>query len=288
MRVSGPTDRLAALCQMDRHAFRRALTTLEAGGFCLVSATKGHGAVASILITTQYYLSHETVTSSVGGPPTSGQSVENQLEVLETSEESCQIPSVGAHFTSAPSRLSDQDLLGSGVSDPDPSSEISGRPRSYKDLNNYVPTLAVGSEESAPRSPGRQPDPDKVPDRAFAAADYLRACVLKEAPASAIARRRWTEAKSGVRLQWANGFRLLNQVDKREWDDIARTVKWLFEGQTAAARFVVQCPTSLREKWDRIAAVRRNQDTAKKFIKPTEPVRVFRRIEAPEPTETPE
>ena len=62
--------------------------------------------------------------------------------------------------------------------------------------------------------------------------------------------------RTGTRLSWADDFRKLHELDKRDWNEIARTVAWLFRGQTGEADFVVQSPKSLRAKWDRIQKAR--------------------------------
>lgn len=115
-----------------------------------------------------------------------------------------------------------------------------------------------GPEPKAKAKRSREPDADRIPPRAWAAADYLRSRVLDEDPRAAVSRRPWgPEHRSGLRLTWANTFRLMNEQDGREWDEIARTVSWLFK-QPPGPRFVVQSPDALRAKWDRIQAHRRN------------------------------
>lgn len=86
--------------------------------------------------------------------------------------------------------------------------------------------------------------------------------------------RTWdTESQTGLRLTWANEFRLMHarvlsairnetpdaSVDDA-WDVIAKTVHWLFHKQPAGGpRFEVESPTSLAKKWDRIQTARRRQ-----------------------------
>lgn len=129
------------------------------------------------------------------------------------------------------------------------------------------------------QEPGKKPrriDPDKIPARAWAAADYLRAQVLEQNAASFLGTKPWSAAKTGDRLRWANSFRLLHDrllkamrnadpaaTADASWDEVARTVHWLFKGQPASGpRFVVESPDSLRDKWDRITEMRRNRAAA--------------------------
>lgn len=45
------------------------------------------------------------------------------------------------------------------------------------------------------------------------------------------------------------------------WTEIARTVHWTFHGQQSEARFEVESPIALAEKWDRIQTARRRAKT---------------------------
>jgi hypothetical protein len=99
----------------------------------------------------------------------------------------------------------------------------------------------------------------KIPDRAWKAADYLRDLVLEEDPSAAVGRVPWGDTvQSGVRLGWADDIRLMVVRDKRTYEQIAETLRFLFREQTGGARFIVQSTESLRKKWDNIQAVRRN------------------------------
>lgn len=133
-----------------------------------------------------------------------------------------------------------------------------------------------------PRATGKRKrtDPANIPERAWRAADYLRAQVLGKNAAAVAGAKPWDagwvwegrEAKrvgdgsrNGLRLSWANSFRLfaglLKQAlanggkpstDDHTWDEIAKTVHWLFHGQPTGVNFVVESPDTLRDKWDRI------------------------------------
>lgn len=92
--------------------------------------------------------------------------------------------------------------------------------------------------------------------RSWQGADYFRSLLLREQPGNAIRKKPWG-GERGLRLKWAEGLNRIANLDGREWDDIAETIKWLFEKQASGThRFVVHSPDSLREKWDRIAAFR--------------------------------
>jgi len=124
-------------------------------------------------------------------------------------------------------------------------------------------------------------DPDKVSERAWQGADYMRSLLLAEAPESLFAVAQWG-GRSGRRLAWAASLQKLHDHLARAanvlpmdasavgglWDEIARTVFWLYNrdpakpGQGDTSRFVVESPDSLAAKWDKIQAVRRNQQAA--------------------------
>jgi hypothetical protein len=111
-----------------------------------------------------------------------------------------------------------------------------------------------------------------VPDRAWKAADYLRGLVLAEDPKAAIGRSPWgDDVQIGVRLGWANTFRLMVERDGRTYEQLADVMRYVFDGQPPGAKFVVQSADALREKFDRIQAVRRNRVEAKSAEKPRQP-----------------
>jgi hypothetical protein len=101
---------------------------------------------------------------------------------------------------------------------------------------------------------------DKIPDRAWGAADKLRDLVLADDPKAAIGRRAWGPGvREGARLEWADEFRLMVERDKHTFEEIWDVMKWLFAGSTLARGYVVQSPDSLRKKWDGIQKNRRNE-----------------------------
>ena len=185
-------------------------------------------------------------------------------------------------------RARDQDLQRSDLPDPDLRSEI--RSPTSRDLtsNTVTASESSASERAKPRT--RRIDPAKIPERAWAAADYLRSRVLIENPAAMVGTRpweyghRWTAgagehigdgSRTGLRLSWADKFRLFHAAlvkalrnadpkatDEVAWEQIARTVHWLFHKQPAEPRFIVECPDSLRDKWDNIQKNIANQRRA--------------------------
>ena len=109
----------------------------------------------------------------------------------------------------------------------------------------------------------------KIPDRAWKAADYLREQVLAEDPAALVHREPWgSEVRSGWRLKWADEIRLMVTRDGRTYEQIADVLRWVFHEQSGDAKFIVQSADALREKFDRIQAVRRNHRPDKPQSRP--------------------
>ncbi|HET9063749.1 MAG TPA: hypothetical protein VFO62_10710 [Candidatus Binatia bacterium] len=93
----------------------------------------------------------------------------------------------------------------------------------------------------------------EIPSDAWVAADTLRTLVLKAQPTNAIRKAPWgPEQRKGRRKAWANEFRLLLSRDGRTTRELGEVLRFLFNGQTGDAQFVVLSPATLREKWDRI------------------------------------
>lgn len=111
---------------------------------------------------------------------------------------------------------------------------------------------------------------ERIPDRAWRAADYLRELVLDDDPSAVVSRQPWGDhVRSGVRLGWADEIRLMVERDKRTYEQIAEVLRYLFKEQTGDAKFIVQSADALRDKWDRIQAVRRNtkpEKTAQRIL----------------------
>lgn len=153
---------------------------------------------------------------------------------------------------------------------------------------NSTPPPTTGDHEAP--SKRKRIDPAKIPERAWAAADYLRSRVLLENPTAVAGTKAWeygyqwtsgageragAGSQTGLRLSWADKFRLFHAVllkalrnadpktaPEVAWEQIARAVYWLFHKQPAEPRFIVECPDSLRDKWDHIQRNMANQKRA--------------------------
>jgi hypothetical protein len=149
------------------------------------------------------------------------------------------------------------------VPDPVPASA----PPTAKENTHGPVALAPGSGESEGlgvlKAKIKRTVADKaalVPARAWKAADYLRGQILAEDPKAAVSRQPWgDDVQHGIRLGWANEIRIMVERDKRTYEEIAEVLRFVFHEQSSGHKFVVQSPGSLKDKWDRIQAVRRNQ-----------------------------
>lgn len=145
------------------------------------------------------------------------------------------------------------------------------------------------SAEDPPSKPAKtRIDASKIPERAWAAADYLRHQVLESNRAAVVGTKSWDTgwawpggvktrtgdgSRSGLRLSWANELRLFHVVvlkamknadpttdDNAAWMELAGAMRWVFHDQPAGGpRFVIESPASLRAKWDNLQANRRNR-----------------------------
>ena len=109
-------------------------------------------------------------------------------------------------------------------------------------------------QEAESRKETKTKSKAKPSDCSLVAADYLRKRILEDQPSNVLSKKPWNEG-SATRLAWGRVFDTINKIDGRNFDDIAIVVAWLFDEQNA---FVVQSPTSLRGKWDRIDKQRNN------------------------------
>lgn len=280
-RVVTSSSELERYFGMARGKIRRVLDALEAAGFCRVWTAKGRGGITSIAL-----LDPRPFEMQLSLPisPIIQSDVQDAEMVCESLADHGDRGHLIDHLDSdekaqmiGGGRARDQDLQRS-PSDPPLRSDL--RSSSSRDLTSKeiqispLEKMAAWLETSEGDPPAKavrkRIDADAIPDRAFAAADYLRGRVLNENKAAFVGRRPW-DGKAGLRLDWANGFRVLHRHvveamknadaavgDAEAWAEIAKTVKWIFTGQSTKARFIVESPDAVREKWDRIQAVRRN------------------------------
>jgi hypothetical protein len=272
-------DDMVMVCRMPRASLWRVLAALESAGFCTKQASSGRAGETVLLITQPGTLEHSTVIDE-SSPPESvvermtwNESAKRSRS--ESTDENCcgsaspprfpgtfkstdleRFQTIGPEIRPGASRASDLDLQRSSGS---------GSPLRSPDSQDLT-----RSEIKKVPPKKRRTDPLKVPPRAWAGADYLRTRVLEVNAAAFVGTKPW-EGDTGLRLTWANSFRLLGDqtlkamknagpaTEADAWEAIARTVQWLFDGQGPSHRFVVESPDSLREKWDAIQAVRRNK-----------------------------
>lgn len=132
-------------------------------------------------------------------------------------------------------------------------------------------------------------DAARVPERAFKAADWMRAYVIARYPSAYIARQPWGSTATGDRLVWARELAVIAEPrpigrDGRTWTEVWKAIKWLFEEQTGEYPIIVQSPTAMREKWGKIQAAMRRKRLPER--KPAQPVvrRTFTRWDEGWPT----
>lgn len=119
---------------------------------------------------------------------------------------------------------------------------------------------------------------DRIPARAWAAADYIRDQILAQDPKNIVVSQPWgPTVTTGWRFKWANEIRLMVTNDKRGftvddyYTEVAKSLAWVFKGQTNDERYriVVESASALRQKWDQIQRLRR-RDTAP-IVRPARP-----------------
>lgn len=294
-RLEVRADDLAHFHRISRAKLRRALEALEESGFCRVWGQRGRGGLTQIvlsdgrpfgIVAPPVLLQAGTILESSEPESRDG----HQTERIDHYRSNPDIIPEGGRPAINPDHLAisqvaettdlpDLDLLRSSE-DPDLRSDLRS-PTSRDQSNTTVDEhsgVAIWAEE-IPEPTHGEPTPriavDKIPDRAFAAADYLRAAVLTENQAAVVGSVPWDQdAKSGRRLSWADSFRRLHTrvlkamrnetrstTDSEAWKEIARTVHWVYHGQPADRRyrFEVESPDTLGEKWDRIQVQRKRQ-----------------------------
>lgn len=301
-RLIAPIDDIARFHGMSRMKIRRALDAMERTGFCRVWGQRGRGGLTQIVLNDARPFGMPNTTGLLqdgnheenfrsddcselaflapadhlrqlarpepnqmvgGGDPT----------IKPTILEISQVPE-----TTDPSYL---DLLRSSE-DPDLRSDL--RSSASQDLTRskesvlMVATIQVSGELKAshdPDEPATRIAVERIPERSFAAADYLRTALLAESKTAVIGTIKWSvTTKTGRRLAWADSFRKLHvsvlagmrngapdTSETTAWEEIARTVHWIFHGQTCDLKYrlVVESPDTLKDKWDAIQATRRRQ-----------------------------
>lgn len=291
-------DNLAALCGVDRGVIRRALTALEVGGFCKVASERGQKGKTTIDLlerrwereTSNHLEGRETTTetSNVGAISTNTSSTSRPFETSQTDHLQ------GIENTTGSRRK--PDVLNQ-LKTPDPTNSLfleedlsdlrsdlrsSDLPERSSDLEILRSEISPEKRlDTEPPKKARKPRPDKatreaqeaesIPERAWSAADYLREQIIAETPGAKLAGEEWG-GKRRKRMAWARSFSRLHATlataakvlpldvagSSAVWDEIAKTVFWLFNRQTDSRRFVVLAPDKLAERWDAIQAVRRN------------------------------
>lgn len=282
-RVVGSSDELERYFGMNRAKIRRTLDALERSGFCRVWVTRGRAATISIALLDSrpfdIQLSLPVFVSNLDGTQHHETVCESLADHGDRGRFSEELSSDDETKLSVEGRARDQDLLRS-PSDPhlrsDPRSsdsrDLTGTEIQISTREKLAAWVEPEGAEQPKTSSRKRVDVDSIPDRAWAAADYLRERVLQSNPAAFVGRKQWDRAvKGGLRMDWANSFRLFHRKlvealrnadaaagDAEAWNEIAKTVRWLFHEQTVKTRFIVECPNTLSDKWDRIQAVRRN------------------------------
>lgn len=286
---------LVALCGASRATVRRMLLDLEQRGIVTVVTKSGRG--SPILVILGQFLvqnvdslfspetgeNSETCRSGVPPDPKSG---EHFTETVQGR--------VIPLFPDAPARA-DLDLLRSQDQISDPRSGILRGELiivPHENLSSFPPAeeWPKGCRDEDVERPAVKrtaADVAVIPDRAWAASDYLRSQVLTKYPACLLGRRQWDPgwtwttgkpaaktgdgSRSGLRLSWAQQFQQLHgklyaamhgaapaTTSDDAWTEISRTVHWLFHGQTSTG-YRVDSPGSLIAKWDRIQDTRTGQ-----------------------------
>lgn len=309
--VVASTERIAGSCGMSRGAVIRAIAALVEAGFCVVKTKEGRNGTSEITIRIGDQFNsqqdHIVICDSLELTEQKHRSVSTDVdkrsEILETLRESPaalrdldeqkqkkSISLTDQLGRSAPfPRARDLDLLRS--SQKDQRSDL--RSSDLEILNNYVgvpegryelKSESVATPAKKPKTRNRKSALD-IPERAWAAADYLRAKILERKPSALISSSPWEcgwtwtnghgsgvhigdGTRSGLRLTWADDLRRLHgrlakalnrgteqATDEFVWREMGKTIQWLAE-QIGERRFIVESPSALATKWDRIQEVR--------------------------------
>lgn len=104
---------------------------------------------------------------------------------------------------------------------------------------------------------------------ALRAADELRAEVVAKQPGHQL-NAGYTPA---LRRKWATELDAMHVREGRQWSEVSAVIRWLFHEQGSDYAFVVQSPSALRGKWDRIVERRSRPPPRNSNARPAEPIR---------------
>jgi hypothetical protein len=230
-KVTTTYERLRLVTRASNATIHRALTALQKAGFCVIDSRSGRRGETTLTLQSGTLIG--TFPDERGGTFT-----DQLIQQLATGTD----PAIF--------RSSSSDLRGSQIT------AHVDQTRTQTNARNISPKRSAA---------------EKIHARAWAAADYLRKRILAEQPASILAAKPWSETpQSGARLSWAKSFDQLHsrlcraakdQPEAAVWEEIARTVKWLFDDQLGDQRFVVLAPDTLARKWDAIQLRRKASQT---------------------------
>jgi hypothetical protein len=123
-----------------------------------------------------------------------------------------------------------------------------GKAKAKRQLSN----APANQEKEKEKEKEPKVDLPSLPPEALEVADQLRAEIIGSQPTHKLSRS-WTETQ---RNKWASELAAMNRRDGRDWPAVRAVVRWLFHGQSSDYPFVVQSPSALAEKWDRIETAR--------------------------------
>ncbi len=296
-RVVTRMDDLVTLCGSSRATVRRMLAELEERGVCRVSTKTGRAATVTVILgqflaeTLASFRPPETPDNQDACGAQAPPPAENSGQISETVHGRVIPLFPDGDLPPVPPARADLDLLRS-------SDQISGSEdlsRSSRSVSPAVAQIPAASDwppefQGASKAPGTKKshvDLTQIPERAWAAADYLRSQVLAQHRTAVLGAKPWDPgwafdgqarrigdgSRTGLRLSWADEFRSLHArvhrarlnagqtTPEQTWDEVSRTVHWLFHGQQADPKYrlVVESPGSLTTKWDAIQNARRRQ-----------------------------
>lgn len=289
-------DRLADRATVSRAVVRRALERLEAGpnrdgvdGIITVSASSRGYTLITVtdlaMVVPCAQCRHDTSAGSYGENHAAHATERSQPRRLDdpSHDHSGKTPGIALSTAGKRENASDHGALSGDPSAGEHSADHSGDtgdPPSSVGTNHALSDQDPRSERDVPPAKGKRARlrAELITNpRAWAGADYLRTQLLAIDPGNIVGRKPWgDDVREGLRLTWANEIRLMVEVDhrgrekpdvrddKRSYDEIARTIAWVFgdQGTEPRYRIIVESATSLRAKWDQIQAARRRQQAS--------------------------